>query len=224
MSQRYAWHTTPQYNLPPVFLPFYLMFGREARLPIDLTFSPPKKKATTTEYAQSLSDSLNHAYELARQTVGTNQARQKETYNKKIHGQKHNSGDLVWLFNPQIPRGTNKKLYRPWSGPHRVLERISDQTYRIENINNKQKKVVHFNRLKPCDPDTRTMEQIQQTARQRGKQPRVSSSLRNHDVGRDIELLDPPEETEQRRDNVTTHRYPHRIRRPPDRLSPYVTH
>ena len=47
------------------------------------------------------------------------------------------------------------------------------------------------------------MEQIQQTASQRGKQPRVSSSLRNHDVGRDIELLDPPEETEQRRDNVT---------------------
>ena len=120
------------------------MFGREARLPIDLTISPPKKTATTTEYAQSLSDSLNHAYELARQTVGTNQARQKKTYNKKIHGQKHNAGDLVWIFNPQIPRGTNKKLYHPWSGPHKVLERISDQTYRIEK----------FNRIKPCDPDT----------------------------------------------------------------------
>ena len=47
--------------------------------------------------------------------------REKELYDRKVHGKPLEIGDLVWLHCPAVPRGHSKKLHRPWSGPHRVV-------------------------------------------------------------------------------------------------------
>ena len=63
-------------------------------------------------------------------------------------------GDLVYLNVPAVKTGQTKKLHSPWTGPYKVIRKISDVTYRIEDVQNRRKrKVLHFNRLKQCvDP------------------------------------------------------------------------
>jgi len=46
-----------------------------------------------------------------------------------------------------LPVYLSRKFHKPWSGPYRTTEKISDLNYEIENQNVK-KQVVHVNRLK----------------------------------------------------------------------------
>ena len=133
------------------FTPFYLLFGRQAVLPVDLMFSPVQKSVTPSEYAAHLKYSLANAYEHVRKCTGAQQQRQKELYDRRVHGQLHDIGELVWLHQSAVPRGSSKKLYHPWTGPYRVLKRLSDANYRIQHIEHPRKRmVVHFDRLKSC--------------------------------------------------------------------------
>ena len=61
----------------------------------------------------------------------------------------------VWLHSPVIPHGQAKKINRPWTGPFQIVRRIGDMTYRIQNLYNRQRRLVHIDRLKPCPKDVR---------------------------------------------------------------------
>jgi len=59
----------------------------------------------------------------------------------------------VWYRNRA--RAGRKKFLKPWCGPWEVVKVLSDVTYRIEEEIRKpgrrrQRRVVHFNYLKPC--------------------------------------------------------------------------
>ena len=72
------------------------------------------------------------------------------------HGRPFSVGDLVMLYTSVVPRGYCKKLHRPWSGPFKILKKLSDVTYRIQRCQGRrQRLVVHFNRLKLCPSDIR---------------------------------------------------------------------
>ena len=61
----------------------------------------------------------------------------------------------MWLHTPPTSRCSNRKLYHPWSGPFKVVKQISNSTYRIQQLNSRKQRKVHFNRLKPCPPNIR---------------------------------------------------------------------
>ena len=89
--------------------------------------------------------------------MGTAAARQKELYDRKVHGEKFTVGQLVWLCNPVVPRGNSRKLHTPWVGPYKVVKCISETVYRIQDSRAPRKRiVVHFDRLKPCNKGMRT--------------------------------------------------------------------
>ena len=131
------------------FTPFYLPFGRQAVLPVDLMFSPAQKSVTPSEYAAHLKYSLANAYEHVRKCTGAQQQRQKELYDRRVHGQVHDIGELVWLHQSAVPQDSSKKLYHPWTGPYRVLKQLSNVNYRIQHIE-QPRMVIHFDRLKSC--------------------------------------------------------------------------
>ena len=57
----------------------------------------------------------------------------------------------MWLHSPMDKRKVSKKLYHPWSGPHKVVKKLSEANYRIEQLQGRRvRKVVHFDRLKSC--------------------------------------------------------------------------
>ena len=50
-----------------------------------------------------------------------------------------------------------QKLHCPWSGPYRIIKKLSTAVYRIQDtrLHIRKRLVVHFNHLKSCPPDMR---------------------------------------------------------------------
>eukprot|EP00731_Ephydatia_muelleri_P033930 Em0042g9a len=134
------------------FTPFFLMFGRQAKLPIDLMYGTNQMEPnTTSEYARCLKDALQEAYALVRERCQAEHKRQKELYDQKVHGKPFSPGELVWLHSTAVPRGRSRKLHHPWKGPFKVMEQLGETTYKIKNLQGRRKTTfVHFDRLKPC--------------------------------------------------------------------------
>ena len=95
-------------------------------------------------------------YDHVRDNVENRQAKQKVRYDSRIQGKPFSVGDQVWLHNSAVPRGKSRKLHRPWTGPFRVVTKLSDSVYRLQHMQFRRRRpVVHFNRLKPCSQGTR---------------------------------------------------------------------
>ena len=134
--------------------PFYLMFGREARLPADVMYGLPPSTTSSqvNQYALDLRLRLESAYQRVRERMGLQHQRQKALYDRDTHGKPYVVDDLVWLHCPAVPRGKSPKLHRYWQGPYRpVVKQISDVLFLLQHRDSRRRRtVVHFDRLKPC--------------------------------------------------------------------------
>ena len=75
-------------NIHPTtgFTPFYLMFGRQAKLPVELMYGIPESESqSSTEYATQLESALTDAYEKVRVNTTRQLDHQAELYNEKVH-------------------------------------------------------------------------------------------------------------------------------------------
>jgi len=227
------------------FTPFYLMYGRQAILPIDLQYSTVEvnQHQSTNEYATKLHQRLTAAFELARTTAGISHERQKLYYDQKTHGDLYRPGDLVWLLSPKVPKNSSKKLFHPWTGPFKVLKKLSDSTYRVQRTEGRrQRQVVHFNRLKPCPKDIRIAISDQPTITDGSRAQPTSETRKNTNdspkqppmqpVGTHLEIVDDDDEPQTGNQSSTNQadnqlptvirRYPAGQHRPPVRLQDYV--
>ena len=128
------------------YTPFYLMFGREARLPVDIMFGPsPTDTISPSEHAAQLQTSLRLAFQRVRDNLTTAHNRQKQHYDQHVHGKQLQPGDLVWLLTTAVPPGQSHKLHCPWTGPYKVLQKMSDCTYRIQSC--KEQNCIHIAHL-----------------------------------------------------------------------------
>ena len=132
MAYRSSVHSSTQYT------PHYLLFGHEVRLPLDVMYGrEPHQPEAASEYARNLRSTLEEAHERAREHLKTAQRRQKDYYDRRVAGDEIKVGDHVYLHFPVIKSGRTKKLHSPWHGPHVVVKKISDLTYRIEEVDNR---------------------------------------------------------------------------------------
>ena len=111
----------------------------------------PDHQPELSQYVRELRESLEEAYEHARENLQASQQRQKAYYDQRATGTPFQVGDLVWLWVKEIKKGQTRKLKTPWEGPYVVLQRLSDVTYRIQlKDGHGRKQVVHYNRLRLC--------------------------------------------------------------------------
>ena len=108
--------------------PFELVFGREARLQVDVMYGLPPQTSPTevNQYALDLRLHIEKAYQQVREHMGLQHQRQKELYNKSSNGDPFKVGDMVWLHCPAVPRGKSPKLHCFWQGPYRIHKVVSD--------------------------------------------------------------------------------------------------
>ena len=194
------------------YTPFFLMFGRQVRMPIDVMYGQPTSQPLShSEYATNLRQRLETAYRHVREQMARKLDRQKDLYDQNIHGKPFKEGNLVWLHSSAVPRGRSKKLHNPWTGPYKIIRRLADATYRIEDLRfRRNRRVVHFDRLKPCPSDIRLSQRMSVR-----KQPPISTAQPPGSVLEVVEEADIPE---------PANRYPRRQRAPPNYLQPVVVH
>jgi len=161
--------------------PFYLMFGRDPRLPKDLlarNAGAAAEDAAPTLVPQDLGDlkqevqlRLNAAWELARTNIRNAQAAQKTWYDKLTYLDKcgFKEGDRVWLAVPQFRKPGARteaqtaveKFAVKWTGPHRVIS-VNGPTLKLLEILSPQeviyrqahvRRVRHWTPRKPADSE-----------------------------------------------------------------------
>lgn len=108
------------------FSPYYLMFGREARLPVDLCFpsSPEgKEEREHSKYVAKLKSDLQEAYELASKAADKVHQRNRRAYDRNVKFQSLTTGDRVLLRNLGL-KGKHKLQGRWGSIPHIVVGKM----------------------------------------------------------------------------------------------------
>ncbi len=91
------------------YSPYYLMFGREARLPVDMCFGVmcDTDEVNHFRYVEKLRESLREAYQLAAEVATKRHQRNKRLYDQRVSFQALEVGDRVLLRNLGL-RGKHK--------------------------------------------------------------------------------------------------------------------
>jgi hypothetical protein len=108
------------------YSPYYLMYGREARLPVDLCFETSKdgtQGRNHYQYVESLKRDLQRAYKLASQASDKTHLRNKRAYDQKVSFQNIQEGDRVLLKNLGL-KGKHKLESRWSSIPHVIVGKM----------------------------------------------------------------------------------------------------
>ncbi|GBL59732.1 Retrovirus-related Pol polyprotein from transposon 412 [Araneus ventricosus] len=115
------------------FTPFYLLHDREAETTLDTVF-PHSIHDSENEYVRRLVTQAEESRQLARIRTLEAQQRDKDRYDSKPRDVSYNPGDLVWVFTPVKKVGLSEKLLKRYFGPYRVVQRLSDVTYLVEEL------------------------------------------------------------------------------------------
>lgn len=136
------------------FAPFYLMFGRVPRLPVDIMFQSVLKDSSVCDYdqyVQSLISDLQSAMAVAQVHAAREQMHQSDQYNKRVKGFPLAIGDQVLVANKGC-RG-KRKLADRWepvvytvvaSKPSLHIYRISDKAGKERTVHRNLLLQVNF--------------------------------------------------------------------------------
>ena len=167
------------------FSPFFLMFGRESRLPIDLIFgieiTGSRNKVMYNDFVKEWKESMQQAISIAQKHIDTSKRYNEKHYNRKIRGTDLAVGDKVLLRNNK-ERGGTGKLRCHWEDHiYEVVEKDDKlPVYSIKPYkSSKTATRVHRNNLMACNhllPDKETAERKKKVTKKLEKKKKSSSS------------------------------------------------
>lgn len=182
------------------YSPYELMFGRQAKLPIDLVFgiSPSSETHKThSEYVQKLREHLQESYDLAVANSRKMNAKNKARFDLKVRAAELMSGDRVLVRNLSV-RGKHKLADRWERTVHTVVKRISNSPVYIvkPEKGDGPHRTLHRDLLLPCGflpvSSEEQGSEISQTANRKcGMRTRINTEMQE---GEDYEVLSSDEE------------------------------
>ncbi|XP_038047480.1 uncharacterized protein K02A2.6-like [Patiria miniata] len=170
---QFAYRSTPADNSIG-FSPFFLLYGREARLPLDVALISrlDYQDKTLRDHIHNLVSKLEVFRDVSKRHTEENQAKMKERYDETTKQVEYQVGDLVWIYFPVSQKGLSKKLMKLWAGPYLIVQRTGPVNFRVRNLENHKllSSPIHVNRMKfvydryvrpnndifPADPQHRT--------------------------------------------------------------------
>ena len=116
-------------NLNTGFSPFYLNYGYEPVMPIQLLKGD---ELTKTESVTAFVQRLSSDWKLARQNLDRSVRLQAKYYDKRHRDVGYKVGDLVLLSTRNLKmKSIPSKLQKRFVGPFRIIETIGEQAYRL---------------------------------------------------------------------------------------------
>jgi hypothetical protein len=148
------------YNSSTEETPYYMVFGRQMTLPVDVMLNIGEAYFTDySDYADEMAYRLNEAHTRVKARLQSVVDDREQKNNEMNNAKEFNVGDLVWLR--AVPAvGVNQKLNENrWKGPYPVVERTSLVNYKLDipipASGKATHNVVHVDRLKPYyNPET----------------------------------------------------------------------
>ena len=139
------------------YSPYFLMFARHPRLPVDLVLGHVLPNITTpfyTEYVKEAKTRLTEANIIVQKTNNEARAQQKVYYDRRVRGATVNVGDTVLVRRFQDVQG---KLADPWELEVFKVTSKRDElpVFCVQGVESGKKKTVHRNLLLPvgCTTD-----------------------------------------------------------------------
>lgn len=185
------------------FSPFFLLFGREPTLPVDLMF--PKQGTTRnqspTGYAEKWRDVMQEAYAIAMQNLKKSARRGQKNYNRRAWSSALEPGDHVLVRN-LTPRGGPGKLRSYWEDAiHVVKERKGAESpvYVVEPLQGTgRRRVLHRNLLLPCPYLVEEPDIHEPNLEKKSKRSQIEQTVRrNYKRSCGPDLTDPDSSSEE---------------------------
>ena len=136
------------------YSPYYLMFGRHPRLPIDIEFGLKKPNSSDnsskSRYIQKLRRRLNYAFQKASKYSDQQAKKYKQGYDKSVKGPQLHVNDLV-LVKIVAHKGRHKLQDRWEPEEYVVIEQPITGTpvYKVKPVNGNNVRTLHRNLLLP---------------------------------------------------------------------------
>jgi hypothetical protein len=200
------------------YSPFFLLYGREPRLPIDSLFEPTATKGERNyrAYVDNWQRSMKNAYEIAASNSEKAACRNEKKYNRRARSAILCEGDRVLIRNVR-ERGGPGKLRSFWEQKvYQVCERKENSpVYVVEPERGGKRRTVHRNMLFHCGeelPDEPETDVVCQTTKETSKAKKATVNNDQHHDDDDASSNSDEEE------KVQEHRTP-RLRKKPTRLN-----
>ena len=136
------------------YSPYYLMFGRHPRLPIDIEFGLNKPNcsdnSSKSRYIQKLRRRLNYAFQKASKYSDQQAKKYKQDYDKSVKGPQLHENDLV-LVKIVAHKGRHKLQDRWEPEEYVVIEQpiAGTPVYKVKPVNGNNVRTLHRNLLLP---------------------------------------------------------------------------
>ena len=112
------------------FSPFYLMFGRQPRCPLDLLDPLPSPHLFESDVVRDMSIPWREALKAARASAARHLCQEQQLYGRPLTT--FAEGDLVWLYTPKSKLGSKFDIW--WTGPWKILKQTTPVTYTIGDV------------------------------------------------------------------------------------------
>ena len=129
--------------------PCEVMLGRPLRGPVELVLPRPEAERLRpgAPYVDGLRGRLEAVHEKVRDQLKLTGFDMKKRHDRKADSCGFEPRQAVWLYNPRVRRGHSPKLAKHYTGPFRVLCRITDAVYRIQQTPRSKPMTVNRFRL-----------------------------------------------------------------------------
>ena len=153
----HAYRAAPQESTREA--PFFLMFGRPSRAPLDIQLSTrrldfPDATGEVTRSKPQFVSRMNKAFVTVQDQLVKAHAKQKQYHDKASKDRRFQVGDEVLLLDERVAPGQTKKLHAPWKPGFRVVEVVGPLNYKLEHPSRRGRILrVHVNRIKHQKPE-----------------------------------------------------------------------
>ena len=167
------------------YSPFFLLFGRPPRLPVDLLFGLESQDCSGSyeNYVEKWGERMAEAYEIASRNASKSADRGKRQYDKRVYGPTLQVGSRVLVRNV-VERGGPGKIRSYWEDNIYVIKSQKGDNSPVFEVEPERgggrTRILHRNMLLPCDFLPATAEGNQNLTRVKKKKKSSHTNKQTH--------------------------------------------